>query len=107
VQRIAKEGIQPAELERVKTQWMASQVYERDSVMGQAQSLGNYWVMEMPVNADELLLQQLMQVSAADVQRVAGRYFGNDQLTIGTLVPQPRAAGQARPAAAPASAQMH
>lgn len=107
VQRIAKEGIQPAELERVKTQWMASQVYERDSVMGQAQSLGNYWVMDMPVNADELLLQQLMQVSAADVQRVAGRYFGNDQLTIGTLVPQPRAAGQARPAAAPASAQMH
>ena len=31
----------------------------------QAQSLGNYWVMDMPVNADELLLQQLMQVSAA------------------------------------------
>lgn len=84
-----------AELQRVKTQWRASQVYERDSVMGQAQSLGSYWVMGMPVNAEELLLDALMQVTPADVQRVAGQYFGDDQLTVGTLVPQPRALGDA------------
>lgn len=101
IERIAKEGVNAAELERVKTQWMASQIYERDSVMGQAQSLGNYWVMGMPVNADELLVKKLMKIGAADVQRVARQYFGDDQLTIGTLVPQPRAAGQVpRPAAA-------
>lgn len=101
IERIAKEGVNAAELERVKTQWMASQIYERDSVMGQAQSLGNYWVMGMPVNADELLVKELMKIGAADVQRVARQYFGDDQLTIGTLVPQPRAAGQVpRPAAA-------
>lgn len=100
VDRIAKEGVSADELERVKTQWMASQIYERDSVMGQAQSLGNYWVVGMPVNADELLVKELMQITAADVQRVAGQYFGDDQLTIGTLVPQPRATGETpRPAA--------
>ena len=99
VTRIAAEGVNPSELQRVKTQWMASQVYERDSVMGQAQSLGNYWVMGMPTNADELLIQELMKITAADVQRVAQQYFGDDQLTVGTLLPQPRAAGQApRPA---------
>ena len=101
IARIAKEGVNAAELERVKTQWMASQIYERDSVMGQAQSLGNYWVMGMPVNADELLVKELMKITAADVQRVAGQYFGPDQLTIATLVPQPRAAGQAPQPAAP------
>ena len=101
VQRIAKEGVTDAELQRVKTQWRASQVYERDSVMGQAQSLGNYWVMGMPVNADDLLLEALADVTAADVQRVAGQYFGDDQLTVGTLVPQARAVGAAtRPAVA-------
>ena len=101
VQRIAKEGVTDAELQRVKTQWRASQVYERDSVMGQAQSLGSYWVMGMPVNADDLLLDALADVTAADVQRVAGQYFGDDQLTVGTLVPQARAAGAApRPAVA-------
>lgn len=101
IARIAKEGINAAELERVKTQWTASQIYERDSVMGQAQSLGNYWVMGMPVNADELLVKELMKITAAAVQRVAGQYFGPDQLTIATLVPQPRAAGQAPLPAAP------
>ena len=103
IARIAKEGVNAAELERVKTQWMASQVYERDSVMGQAQSLGNYWVMGMPVDADELLVKELMKITAADVQRVAGQYFGQDQLTIATLVPQPRASGQAVRSAAPAA----
>ncbi|WP_284336866.1 M16 family metallopeptidase [Comamonas sp. NoAH] len=101
IQRVAKEGVQASELERVKTQWVASQIYERDSVMGQAQSLGNYWVMGMPTNADDLLVKELMKITAADVQRVAKRYFGDDQLTVGVLVPQPRAAGQAlRPATA-------
>lgn len=105
--RIAQEGVNAAELERVKTQWMASQIYERDSIMGQAQSLGNYWVMGMPVDADALLLQALMQITAADVQRVARQYFGDDQLTIGTLLPQSRAPGTApRPAAAAGDASM-
>lgn len=101
IQRIAKNGVTDAELQRVKTQWRASQVYQRDSVMGQAQSLGNYWVMGLPVNADDLLLEALADVTAADVQRVAAQYFGDDQLTVGTLVPQARAADAApRPAAA-------
>ena len=108
IARIAKEGVNAAELERVKTQWMASQIYERDSVMGQAQSLGNYWVMNMPVNADELLVKALMQINAADVQRVASQYFGTDQLTIATLVPQPRAAGQTpRPSAGNGTTLQH
>jgi len=32
-------------------------------------------------------------VTPADVQSVAARFFGEDQLTVGTLVPQPLAAG--------------
>ena len=43
VARIAREGVGQAELERVKTQWIAGQVYKRDSVMAQAQELGSYW----------------------------------------------------------------
>ena len=37
VARIAREGMGQAELERVKTQWIAGQVYKRDSVMAQAE----------------------------------------------------------------------
>ena len=101
VAKIALEGVEPAELERVKTQWMASNIYERDSVMGQAQSLGSYWIQGMPLDAEDRLLAQLRGVTVDDVRRVAGRYFGEDQLTVGTLVPQPLPEGgkPRRPAA--------
>ena len=89
VRRVAREGVAPAELERVKTQWIASNIYERDSVFNQAQGLGSYWSMQLPLDAEERLLQHLRQVTSAQVQDVAARYFGDDQLTIATLEPQP------------------
>ena len=93
VQKIAAEGVQAEELERVKTQWMASNVYERDSVMGQAQNLGNYWIQRMPLDAEDKLLAELKKINSDDVKAVAAKYFGDDQLTVGTLVPQPLPAG--------------
>ncbi|MDR3005049.1 MAG: insulinase family protein [Acidovorax sp.] len=107
IQRIAKEGVQASELERVKTQWMASNVYERDSVFSQAQTLGSYWIMGMPVDAEDQLLRQLMAVTAEQVQSVAQRYFGDDQLTVGVLVPQPLAGKKPRPASAAAGGDLH
>ena len=89
IQKVAQEGVQADELERVKTQWMASNVYERDSVMGQAQNLGNYWIQDMPLDAEDKLLAELKKVTSDDVKAVAAKYFGDDQLTVGTLVPQP------------------
>lgn len=93
IKKVAEEGVQADELERVKTQWMASNVYERDSVMGQAQNLGNYWIQNMPLDAEDKLLAELQKVTSDDVKAVAARYFGDDQLTVGTLVPQPLPAG--------------
>ena len=96
VQRVAREGVDASELARVKTQWIAGTVYERDSVFSQAQSLGSYWSMGMPVDAEERLLQHLKQITSAQVQDVAARYFGDDQLTIATLDPQPLDPGKPR-----------
>lgn len=88
VQRIAREGVDAAELQRVKTQWMASQVYERDSVMGQAQSVGFNWVQGLPIDADDRLLERLQDVTAEQVQAVAEKYFVDKNLTMGVLLPQ-------------------
>ena len=91
VARVAREGVSEAELHRVKTQWVASEVYKRDSVMGQAQELGSMWVQGLPPDASERLIERLRQITPAQVQAVAGKYFGDEQLTVGTLVPQPGA----------------
>ena len=101
VARIAKDGVSESELARVKTQWMASEVYKRDSVMGQAQELGSNWVQGFPLDTSERTINRLKGVTAAQVQAVAAKYFGDDQLTVGTLVPQPKPASAVRrPAAA-------
>ena len=104
VARVAKEGVSEAELNRVKTQWVASEVYKRDSVMGQAQELGHYWIQGLPLDADAQLIERLRGVTAAQVQAVAQKYFGDDQLTVATLLPQPRDPN-ARPRVAPLDAR--
>ncbi|MBP3980106.1 insulinase family protein [Acidovorax sp. JG5] len=101
VARVAREGVSEAELSRVKTQWIASTVYQRDSVHGQAQDLGSNWVQGLPLDAEERLLALLRTVTPEQVQQVATRYFGDDQLTVATLLPQPLDAKPSR--AAPAA----
>ncbi|MBL0946341.1 MAG: insulinase family protein [Hydrogenophaga sp.] len=90
VERIAREGVSEAELQRVKTQWTASEVYKLDSIMGQAQELGTYWVNGLPVDAGERLIAQLRAVTAEQVRAVAGRYFIERTLNTGVLLPEAR-----------------
>ncbi len=89
VQRIATEGITEAELARVKTQWVASEVYKLDSLFNQARELGTQWAQGLPTDTGEQLLQRLRGVTAEQVQQVARQYFGDDQLTVAHLLPQP------------------
>jgi zinc protease len=89
VARIAREGVSAAELERVKTQWVAGEVYKRDSLFNQARELGTYWVLGLPLDTNDRLLTRLRAITAEQVQSVAARYFGEDQLTVATLLPQP------------------
>jgi zinc protease len=89
VERIAREGVTEAELSRVKTQWVASEVYKLDSIFNQARELGSYWVQGQPLDASEKLIERLRAVTAEQVQAVAGKYFADDQLTVAVLQPQP------------------
>jgi zinc protease len=64
-------------------------VYKLDSIMSQARELGSYWVLGMPLDSGERLIQRLRGVTAEQVKAVAAKYFGDDQLTVGVLRPQP------------------
>jgi zinc protease len=100
VKRIAQEGVTEDELRRVKNQLIASQIYKRDSIFGQAMEIG---VMEMTGISHrqiDRIIEKLGQVTAQQVQAVAAKYFNDDQLTVATLVPLPLA--DKKPAAPPA-----
>jgi zinc protease len=89
VAKVAREGVTEAELKRVKTQWIAGEVYKLDSIMNQARELGGFWVDGLPLDASERLIERLRGVTADQVKAVAAKYFGDDQMTVGILRPQP------------------
>ena len=86
---VAQSGVSDAELRRVKTEWMASETYKLDSVFNQARELGSNWIGGLPLDASAQLIAKLRTVTSAEVQSVAKKYFGDDQLNIATLIPQP------------------
>jgi zinc protease len=102
VARVAKDGVNAAELARVKTQWTASETYKLDSVMAQARDLGSNWVQGLPLDASARLIALLQAVTAGQVQAVAAKYFGDDQLTVATLRPLPPEKNRRPRVAAPA-----
>lgn len=104
VARVARDGVSEAELQRVKNQWRASQVYKRDALFAQARELGSNWVVGWPVDASDRLLASLRRVTPEQVQAVAQRYVASDQLTSAVLVPDAEALAQRRRAAASAGA---
>jgi zinc protease len=88
VRRVADEGVSEAELARVKTQWIANEVYKRDQLMNQASEIGRAWALGLPPDAPAQLIARLRAVSAEQVRDVAARYFGEDGRTTAVLVPQ-------------------
>lgn len=86
---VANKGVTEQELARARSQLRASEVYKKDSVMGQAMEIGMLETLGYGWQSSPLMLEKLNQVSIDDVQRVAQSYFKDDQLTIARLVPQP------------------
>lgn len=89
IKEVADKGVSASELTRVKAQWIAEAVYKRDSLFNQAQEIGSYWIEGLPLDTSDRLIEELSGVTPEQVQGVAKKYFDDDHLTVGTLVPTP------------------
>ena len=105
---VAREGVSEAELNRVKTQWVASETYKLDSLFSQARELGSNWVQGLPLDASSRMIAGLRSITASEVQAVAAKYFGDDQMSMATLLPQPMDPNRKqRKADTPAAGDLH
>jgi zinc protease len=100
IAHVQKDGVSEQELKRAKAQLLASQVYKLDSMFGQAMEIGQNESAGIPYQKISRMLEKLQQVSAAEIQAVAQKYFNDDALTIGVLDPQPLDGKARRPAVA-------
>jgi zinc protease len=103
MEKIMTDGVTQEELERVKAQAIAGQVYQRDSTMAQAREIGAMEVTGISHKTIDLQLAKLRAVTPEQVREVARKYFVEDDLTITHLDPQPLEGK--RPAPPPAGAR--
>jgi zinc protease len=92
IEAIAEDGITAEELERTKVQAVASQVYQQDSMFGQAMQIGMLHNAGLPPDGSALQVRKLQEVTVEQVQAVARKYFADDNLTVATLRPRQLAA---------------
>jgi zinc protease len=89
IDKIKQDGVTEEELQRVKAQVIASQVYQRDSMFYQAMLIGEVETAGLPLNTLETRLAKLKAVTAGQVQEVARKYLADDRLSVAVLDPQP------------------
>ncbi|MCL2590738.1 MAG: insulinase family protein [Betaproteobacteria bacterium] len=95
LQRIRDEGVGEDELNRVKNQALATRIYSRDSLMGQAMEIGQLESAGLSWRDDVRLLAGLRAVTAEEVRSVARRYFDDASLSTARLDPLPLPAAAA------------
>jgi zinc protease len=89
VDRIKIQLPEEKELERVKAQVVAAQVYKQDSVFYQAMEVGMLDTIGLPWQIKDQYVQNIMAVTAEQVQQVAKKYLIDEQLTVAVLDPLP------------------
>ncbi len=97
VERLKREPVSVAELERIKAQVVAGKIYEQDSVFYQAMQLGMLETVGLGWRKLDEYPERIRAVTPQQVQAVARKYLIDDHLTEAVLEPLPL--GQTAPAA--------
>ncbi|MEI7842308.1 MAG: pitrilysin family protein [Gallionellaceae bacterium] len=87
--KLIQEGVSAEELQRIKAQVTANEVYKLDSVFYQAMQIGQMESIGLGHKAIPVMLKKLQEVTAQQVQDAAREILKDDNLTVATLDPQP------------------
>lgn len=86
--KLRNEPISDAELQRTKNQWARDYIFTRESNRDKAGHLAHAVVIHDDVTTADGEFDVFMNVSAADVQRVARRYFTPENRMVLTVMPR-------------------
>lgn len=89
VEKIKEAGVTAEELQRVKAQVIAADVYQRDSMFYQAMQIGQLEIAGFSWKLLKDYPAKLGAITPEQVQEVAKKYLNKDNLTIAVLDPQP------------------
>ncbi len=87
IARLQKDGITPAELEKVKTQFKSTFIEGRQTVMSKAENIHHYILYHNDLSVINTDLDRYLAVTAEDIQRVAQKYLRTDNRTMVVAAP--------------------
>jgi len=93
LERLARQPIQPAELQRARRRLIAGLIFSRESIHHLADAIAQS-VSRIHLDYFNDYLERIMKVTPADIQRVAGKYLKANQAVAVWSVP-PESASQA------------
>ena len=88
IQKLQDTPVSEAELEKAKNQMITSELRSRETNLGKSQTLGQAAVLLGDPNRANTDLQRLLAVSAADIQRVAKKYFTDNNRYVFHYLPE-------------------
>ncbi|MFU8798211.1 MAG: M16 family metallopeptidase [Gammaproteobacteria bacterium] len=88
IKRLQTEPVTKAELDRIKAQVLAEKVYQRDSIVGQANEIGSLESIGLSWKTANEYADKIRAVTPEQIQAVTKRYLIPDRLTTATLNPQ-------------------
>lgn len=89
ISKVKDELVDEDELDRIKAQVIAGDVYQLDSVFYQAMKIGQFETMGLDWRLSDQYAGRIQQVTAEQVREVARKYLIDDTLTVAVLDPQP------------------
>jgi zinc protease len=89
IEKVKKEGVTEDELQRVKAQVIAADVYQRDSMFYQAMQIGMLESTGLSWRDIDQFPKRLQAITAEQVKEVANKYLIDDHLSVAILDPQP------------------
>ena len=88
--RLENEGILEEELGRAKVLVETDFVYSQETMEGEARKLGVFGTLSKDPHAKKLYLEKVRDVTAQDVQRVAGQIFRQENISVAMVMPEDR-----------------
>jgi zinc protease len=86
---LKKDKLSEQELNKIKTQFIAHELFQKDSMSEQATNIGEYEAMGLSWKEMEQFINNIKKITAEQLQQVVQKYFTEDRLTVAVLEPQP------------------